>query len=330
VAEIVDIVRREIGRDPKVLGYAVFSSKGEIAHIARIDENYLKDIMKTADAMGKYMTYGFFHTGDERLMLLKTQDAFVTVVFTGDVRIGYLMLLASRLRAVFVQSAAGLELSDTPTKPAPATTQPKPLTITKEPAVSPGKPVSTPTVEKPAETPVAPIQTEAPTGSSKPLSGLPPPPVKVATLSSKDVSPSKGAKAISAPPSGARIKDLTKVTPSISVPTPKTPVETKAPVKATPKVKAKPAPSPKDEAIPDFDTGMERVPIPTEQFADLWDDFPTSPLNTKFGEISLDVLSQVDGISNLTTITERLPHLSSVQVYQVVVEAFQIGYISFS
>ncbi|MHA2059939.1 MAG: hypothetical protein ACW976_04090, partial [Candidatus Ranarchaeia archaeon] len=305
-------------------------SKGEIAHIARIDEKYLKDIIKTADAMGKYMTYGFFHTGDERLMLLKTQEAFVAVVFTGDVRIGYLMLLASRLTAVFVQTAAASEQSETPSEPTPATTQPKPPTITKEPVASPTKPVSAPKVEKPPETPAAPIQTEAPTGSTKPLSGLPPPPVKVATLSSKDVSPSKGAAAISAPPSGARIKDLTKVTPAVSVPTPKTPVETKAPAKAKPAVKAKPAPTVKDTAVPDFDTGMERVPIPTDQFADLWDDFPTSPLNTKFGEISLDVLSQVDGISNLTTITERLPHLSSVQVYQVVVEAFQLGYIAFS
>ncbi|MHA2408453.1 MAG: hypothetical protein ACXACA_08805 [Candidatus Ranarchaeia archaeon] len=330
MAEIVDIVRREIGRDPKVLGYAVFSSKGEIAHIARIDENYLKDIIKTANTMGKYMTYGFFHTGDERLMILKTQDAFVTVVFTGDVRIGYLMLLASRLRATFVQSAAGLETSDTPAKPPTVTAQPKPPTISKEPPPAPVQPVADLKVKESPEAPAAPIQTEAPTGSTEPLSGLPPPPVKVATLSSKDVAPPVGTSAISAPPSSARIKDLTKATPSVTVPTPTTPVETKAPTKTKPAAKAKPKPAVKEEVIPDFDTGMERVPIPSEQFADLWDDFPTSPLNTKFGEISLDVLSQVDGISNLTTITERLPHLSSVQVYQVVVEAFQLGYISFS
>ncbi|MHA1917676.1 MAG: hypothetical protein ACTSUV_05120 [Candidatus Ranarchaeia archaeon] len=337
MTDIIEIIRKEIGRDPKVIGYAVFSSEGEVNYLARIDEDYLKDIVASSLTIGKYINYGFFHCGDERLMILKLEGYYVAVLFNGDVRIGYLMLLSSRLKATIIQNAAGLEIPKKLVMPkvsaaeatvtfAPQDKGQKDIDLTKIKDVKVKKPKS----KEPS--PVVPVKTQAPEGQVQPLSFIPPPPVPVNDfITSKE---SEGSKIeLAPPPPGAKTSDLTQkepAKPKVSKPvqealeiTAKGTVVEKSPPR---EVKAEPAVLTGMPA--DFETGMNKIPVPTQNFADLWDDFPTSPLNNKFGEIALDVLSQVDGIGNLNTINERLPHLSGVQVYQIMTEALKIGYVA--
>ncbi|MHA1838949.1 MAG: hypothetical protein ACTSYO_03175 [Candidatus Ranarchaeia archaeon] len=335
-----EVVAREFGRDPKVNGYAIFNPDGSVVSSKKLKEDFVKAISSSIQALGERLDSGFLQFADERLMILKTDVAVIAVSFAMTVQIGFIVMMINKVRSQILQSTAGTQPTAavapaTKAKPAAATAQTSAFDSTKM------------------------MQDSQKTTASFEAMGIPPPPsgakISSAVSTGAKESTSEQAAEIPPPPSTAKVESLigaetkaeTKATQEVkpeAVPTkaavepvgkgkaPAVFIPSAKPSKPTKKVKAEqkePAPPTKQpaEALLDLEKSLNQIPSPTPKFADLWDEFMRSELNKVFGEIALEVLSQVDGISRLATISSRLPHITNSQVFDVIVMAIKEGYI---
>lgn len=328
-----DIVAKEFGRDPKVNGYAIFNPDGSLIANKKLKKDFVESLGIGITTMGDGLDSGFLQLGDERLLILKTEIAIIVVSFAMTVQIGFIVMMINKIRSQVLQSAAGTQ----PSKPAtPAAIKPAVTPVASksggdDEAIADFKAMGVPPPPSGAKISSVigkPLKQDAQEGAN-----IPPPPssAKVETLSaSTPEKPSKVEASVGESLSKVTT-DMEKVTassetpPAVFIPTAKAQVE--APEPPTSPQPEKPV---SVEAEISYEDALNKIPGPTDKFANLWDEYTRSELNKNFGEIALEVLSQVDGISRLSTISSRLPHLAGTQIFEVMKAAMNEGYIIFS